>query len=62
MVKFQTRLLFNYWNIQSHEFYQDMMAGLASNQPDADTTRMRQAGVELVGFSGGDRTSPFAKR
>jgi hypothetical protein len=62
MVKLQTRLLFNYWNLQSHGFYQDLMAGLASKQPHADTTRMREAGVELVGVSGGDNTGPFAER
>jgi hypothetical protein len=61
MVRLQSRLLYHYWNPHSHGYYQEMMAGLESKQPHADTTRMRQAGVELVGVSGGEHTGPFAQ-
>lgn len=62
MVKFQSRLLYDSWNIQSQAFYQAMRTGLESNQPHNDTTRMRQAGVELVGVPGIDDANPFAER
>lgn len=63
MVKLQSGFRSGVWASHNQPFHASLLRGLEeSQQPDADTTRMREAGVELVVAAGTDDTSPFAER